>query len=116
MSIAKGAGHNGHSDFETFALRPLHVVSTNWDDDGDTIDEKIAAFGAENDVQPQDLIYTIGFLRDDDTRPPERLEQAFKPAGRYFCLVRVRRASASRPRPYRPVGPRRSKSSDGSMV
>ena len=69
MSIAKGAGHNGHSDFETFALRPLHVVSTNWDDDGDTIDEKIAAFKAENDVQPLDVIYTIGFLRDDDPEP-----------------------------------------------
>jgi hypothetical protein len=25
MSIAKGAGHYGHSDFETFALRPLRI-------------------------------------------------------------------------------------------
>jgi hypothetical protein len=51
------------------ALRPAGRVFVVWDDGDGTIDEKVAAFRAENNVQPPDVIHTIGFLRADDPEP-----------------------------------------------
>jgi hypothetical protein len=42
-----------------------------WNDGDGTIDEKIAAFRAENDVQPRDVIHTISFLWDRDPEPAQ---------------------------------------------
>ena len=40
-----------------------------WDDYDGTIDEKVAAFRAENDVQPRDVIHTLSFLRANAPEP-----------------------------------------------
>jgi hypothetical protein len=53
------------------ALRPAGRVFVVWDDGDGTIDEKIAAFRAENDVQPRDVIHTISFLWDRDPEPAQ---------------------------------------------
>ena len=49
-------------------LRPSRVFLV-WDDYDGTIDEKVAAFRAENDVQPRDVIHTLSFLRANDPEP-----------------------------------------------